>query len=50
MPSSYSNFRKTSKKLVAKSGETGIMIASDKKMAPAVLEHPGARPTERLAR
>jgi hypothetical protein len=28
----------------------GIMIASDKEVAPQVLEHPGARPTERLAR
>jgi hypothetical protein len=34
MPSSYSNFRETSRELVAKSGETGIMIASDKEMAP----------------
>jgi hypothetical protein len=34
MPSSYSNFKKTSRKLVVKSGETGIIIASDKGMAP----------------
>jgi hypothetical protein len=49
MPSSYSNFRKTSKKLVVKSGETGIIIVSDKGMAPQVLEHPGARPTEGIS-
>jgi hypothetical protein len=48
MPSFYPNFRKTSRKLVVKSGETGIMIASDKEVAPQVLEHPGARPTERM--
>jgi hypothetical protein len=47
MPSSYSNFRKTSRKLVVKSGETGIIIASDKGMAPQVMAHLGARPTER---
>ena len=28
----------------------GIIMSSDKEMAPQVLEHPGARPTERLAR
>jgi hypothetical protein len=47
MPSSYSNFKKTSRKLVVKSGETGIMLASDSELAPQVLSHPGARPTRR---
>jgi hypothetical protein len=44
---SYCNFNKTSIKLVVKNIDTGILIASDKEVAPQVLEHPGARPTEK---